>query len=497
MLQSKDIKNLSELTTSFCSTHRKVEFFREFIKILRLGKLHSIFSKVKQKGIPALCLIEILICSVFTGQKNVHRLVGSFWGELASYGKDAYYRIKGNGRIYWRQFLFGVARQAVEKTQDGKCQSDTTALIFDDTVLEKSGRTIEGVSKIWDHVIGRSVLGYQLLVMGYYNGGVFIPLDFSFHRRGMKNKKKPYGLKLKHYKDQYRKERAKDSPGQERKKELDTDKITAAAKMIQTAVKKGFAAQYVLTDSWFTCWKMVHAAKKAGLHYIGMFCKVKTLFKYRGKNMTYKAIRNLNRKNTKRNKCFGLYYIRTVVEWNGEFTVLYFTRRGKHGKWKVVLSTDTKSTFKSTIEIYQIRWSIEVFFKESKQLLGLGKEQSTDFDAQVAHTTLVMVQHIFLTLKNQMQQYETLGRLFEGTQAETLELRLHERLIALLLSLVELIDQLLEGLDAQEIVRKAINSLDAFEKIKLLLSPPAMHNNIAEPKPILEQPLTISQISNG
>jgi len=33
-----------------------------------------------------------------------------------------------------------------------------------------------------DHVTGRYIFGYKLLVCGYWNGGKFIPVDFSLHR---------------------------------------------------------------------------------------------------------------------------------------------------------------------------------------------------------------------------------------------------------------------------------------------------------------------------
>jgi hypothetical protein len=47
------------------------------------------------------------------------------------------------------------------------------------------------------------------------------------------------------------------------------------------------------------------------------------------------------------------------------------------------MSTNTSLSFIEMVKIYQLRWCIEVFFKESKQLFGLGKCQSTDFDAQM------------------------------------------------------------------------------------------------------------------
>ena len=117
-----------------------------------------------------------------------------------------------------------------------------------------------------------------------------------------------FGLKPKHYKKQYKKKRDSGSFGSERKKELDTTKVESVIKMIGHAVKKGLTADYVLTDSWFTCWALVETCLTNGLGFIGMFSKVKTLFMYNNKKLTYKEIRRINKKNIKRNKRFNLYY---------------------------------------------------------------------------------------------------------------------------------------------------------------------------------------------
>lgn len=93
---------------------------------------------------------------------------------------------------------------------------------------------------------------YQLLTMGLYDGTMFIPVDFSFHREKGKNKKNKYGLKPKYFKKQFSKKRDKKTSGYIRKKELDTSKISMVVKMIKASVKNGITADYVLTDSWFT-----------------------------------------------------------------------------------------------------------------------------------------------------------------------------------------------------------------------------------------------------
>ena len=476
MLPTKDIKNLSELTLTFCSKHNRSEFFTDFVNILKLGKLHACFKKAKQKGISSVHLLEILLSFPFLEQRNVHCFIHSSWCSFVTYGKDAYYRLKKNPNIHWRGFLLGTVQQGLktlEKTlEKAETHLGVKAFIFDDTTIEKTGNKIEGVSKVWNHVIRRSVLGYQLLVMGYYDGTMFMPINFSFHREKGKNKKVLYGLKPKHYKGQKKKKCPNQSHGYLRRKELSSSKIASSVKMLKLAIKKGIIAQYVLTDSWFTCWEMVSITLENGLQYVGMFSKVKTKFSYRNKDSTYKEIRKENRKNVKRNKKFNLYYIRTVVQWRGTPVVLYATRKGKRGSWKTLLSTDLSANFSDTVAIYQIRWSIEVFFRESKQSLRIGKSQSTDFDTQIADTTIAMMQYIFLSIKNRMEKYETLGKLFKNTKEACLEMKLHDRLIALLIAIAEIIDQMFDQVDSCQMISKMIENPKLFERLKRLIEPP-------------------------
>jgi len=475
MLQSKDIKNLSELKQSFVKSHKKPEFFLEFMNILKVGRLHAIFSNSKQKGISSLHLIRLLLVFPFIDQKSVFSFTKSFWQKFAGYGKDAYYRLKNNPRINWRAFHFGIVKLMLKTIESRQFEADNQsnapkAFVFDDTVLPKTGKAIEGISRIWDHVIHVSVLGFQLLVMGYYDGTMFMPINFSIHRSKGKNKNQPFGLKPKHYRKQYKKTRASNTAGYERKKELDTSKIESAVKMIITAVKQNFKAEYVLTDSWFTCWELVDTTIKNGMTYIGMFSIVKTLFIYRNKELSYGKIRRLNRKKIKRNRRFNIYYIRTVVEWKGQYVVLLFTRKGKNGKWKCLICTDLSLSVTKILEIYQIRWTIEVFFKECKQSLGLGKSQSNDFDAQIADTTITMVQYLFLALRNRIDNYETMGQLFNGTKDNLVKLSLHERLIALLIAIIDIVVCLLdEDSDEETIMLKAINNDDALDKLLKLM----------------------------
>jgi hypothetical protein len=105
-------------------------------------------------------------------------------------------------------------------------------------------------------------------------------------------------------------------------------------------------------------------------------------------------------------------------------------------------------------------------------MLNLGKSQSNDFDGQIADTTISMIQYLFLALQNQIESYETLGRLFENTKAEILDIKLHERLLHLLIEILKIIETLFENSDSDVIMTKLLNNDNAFKQLKLLLNTP-------------------------
>ena len=117
----------------------------------------------------------------------------------------------------------------------------------------------------------------------------------------------------------------------------------------------------------------------------------------------------------------------------------------------------------------------QVFFREAKQLLGLGKCQSNDFDAQIADTTITLIQHILLTLKYRFEHYETKGALFNDVREGIIQSRLDERLWGLFIELLRLIEVLFDGIDEMELWEKILNDEKVYEMInKLLPNEPEM-----------------------
>ena len=138
----------------------------------------------------------------------------------------------------------------------------------------------------------------------------------------------------------------------------------------------------------------------------------------------------------------------------------------------MILTTDASLSYLQAMELYQIRWTIEVFFKESKQYLNLGGCQSTNFEAQIADTTITMIQYILLTLRKRFDDYESRGEIFRTAGEEMLERRLHvglwELLITIMKIIIETLNVVVEDIDA--CINRIINS-DKLKGILELISP--------------------------
>ena len=92
-----------------------------------------------------------------------------------------------------------------------------------------------------------------------------------------------------------------------------------------------------------------------------------------------------------------------------------------------------------------------------------------DFDAQIADTTITMIQHMLLTLKYRFEYYETKGALFNKVREGIIESRLDERLWGLFIELIRLIEALFDGIDEMELWEKFLRDERAYWMIERLL----------------------------
>jgi len=408
--------------------------------VMKSFKLKSLCHQIKFKKEEGYSVTEILALMMMFPLmllNSVHALYRSHYENVTTMKKDAIYRMKNNQKMPWRSLLLGVNKRLKQLVNPEGHVSDQSAFIIDDTIDARVGKKIENISIVHDHAGNKkgSKLGFKNLTLGLFDGKSFSPLDFSLH---MEKK-----LKVKERKKQYQKEVDPRSPGAKRRKECQDDKISNALKMLKRAVKHGFKAKYVLVDSWFSSKEFIRTIrelKDQSMHVVCGVRKDKRYYTYNEQKMNAKTLLATLKKESKEKRCRkrNTRYYEVIVDYEGVGLVrLYFCRFPYQKKWRLFLSTDTSLTFLNMLEIYSIRWTIEVFFKEAKQHLKLGKCQSRDFDAQIAHVSTSYILYIFLAYFRRINDYESLGGLFESVNEELMEKNVAQKLW-------ELFDELLQ-----------------------------------------------------
>ncbi len=376
---------------------------------------------VKKDGYHASHLLFILLILPLLKVKTVHSFCQKHWLHWSSAKKDTLYRFKQNANYRWRTFMYKTNRQIFKAIELSKELQQDTYFVIDDTILTKLGKKIENVSFIHDHNLGRSVLGFCIVILGLFTAQGFYPLDFAYcfgKKRHSKSPEETIGDPRK-------------SSGRRSFEAKHYSKLELSLMMIQTAVKSGIVPSYVLFDSWYAWPKLINAIREINqnIHVICRLKKSNVQYEYQGKKYKLAPLYQKVKAQLKKDKRTGLLLKRVTVKLpqSNETAVIIFSKgyrepeidkpksskKKNEPKWVAFLSTDTSLHASTIIKKYTKRWPIEVCFKECKQLLGLGKDQSNDFNAQVFSTTVSFLRYNLLNYLNKVENYRTLGELFE------------------------------------------------------------------------------------
>jgi len=435
MRQSKGIQNLSEIDCFSASEISILATFNRVLNAFNLSGINKMLNKAKDRGILPSNIFQILFMLPFVNLKNIRSLFLSGIRSEVNGERDTYYRFLKNPNIPWRRVLLAFVVQfckVVNKHSEDKGQPTTPkCIIVDDSLLPKTGKKIELIGKVFDHCTHRYLLGIKLLLVAFWDGKSFIPMDFSLHNEPTKSKKR--GLKAKELEEQFSKQRDEDSPSFERIGEVVKNKIQVAIDMIKRIVNQGFVADYVLVDSWFVSEDFIRSILNIKLknskilNMIGLM-KSNRYIKIKDKSYLLSKLPELKRKQIRYCKKYSCSYIPLLVCYKGLDLKIFLIRMKGQNSWKVLISTDQTLSFTKAMKIYQIRWSIEVFFKDAKQNLNLGKCQSVDFDSHIASISLTCMNYLALAMARRFDHYETIGNLFKSMKDQILKDTLVKRI---------------------------------------------------------------------
>jgi len=140
----------------------------------RIKSLLKACNIIKRTGHSVNQIIFDLFLIPFLAMSNVFLFVRSQY-EQATSEKNRYYRFLENAKFNWRLFILNLSHKI---NQEINQQAETIKFfVLDDTIIQVTGKLIECVSYVYDHVSGKAVLGFQKLVLGIFNGAHFLPIS--------------------------------------------------------------------------------------------------------------------------------------------------------------------------------------------------------------------------------------------------------------------------------------------------------------------------------
>lgn len=377
-------------------------------KTMTIPTLLSRAGITKRSGLPAPDVIYLLLVWVWLKASSIHLFSRDSLQGFADARKDVIYDFLKREDANWRGFHLQVARKTYQDHKLNACR--IKAFVVDDSVKIRTGKKMGGVSRHFDHLTGRSVKGQQVLTLGLATECTFLPLDQDIY---ISNKQ----IQPQAFEDN------RSIAARRYKQAIELTKPELLALAVKRAIRHGFEADYFLADAWFGNKSTLRMTEENSMIAVLRMKKDKTKYRYTtfkdgGKQECMLTAVELFQKTVRKqwDKISGTsYQAKTLnVDLNLAnkksdpdhwITVrLQFVRgtdedskpqAGKHD-WALFLCTDSELSPQKILEIYALRWGIEVYFKESKQNLGLLKEQTITFTSHLASINLTAIRYLML-----------------------------------------------------------------------------------------------------
>ncbi len=327
---------------------------------------------------------------------------GNREGEKSNRPEDVLYNVLGREDINWCKQAMMTSRSVLKQNDLGP--ESKRAFVADDSIKVRRGRKVEGASKHWDHTEQRTIFGQQVVEFGLAGEMGFLPLDRQIYMSSEAAVEKPED---KGFRDE------RSAAARDMARARDEDKQSMFRRMLKRCLRVGFKAKYVIADAWFGSKENVEAAIEAGVEAVFQMKRGKLKYQvsekggkvsYNAKQLYEKHRRKLKRANRKaRYKTFRLRAWLNLEKkankperWQEVVLVFSAPADSTGENWVVFLTTDLEATAEKVLEIYALRWSIEVYFKEVKQNFGFLAEQSGRYQFSYASVHLAAIRYALI-----------------------------------------------------------------------------------------------------
>jgi len=388
------------------------------------------------------------------------------------------YDFLGREDINWRGLGSELARRVYQANDLGP--RSQCAFVVDDTTQARAGRKVEGTSCYFDHTEGRTRKGHQVLHLGLAAEKGFLPLEAQMVMGEKCRVEKP---KNKPFRDQ------RSAAARDMRRAAESTKHGLFRDMLRRAVRSGFRAAFVLGDAWFGCKENIACCLELNLTALFQMKRGLLTYRYHGRPYTVYQLYGLVQRRMRpasRRARFKTASLVVSLDANTdggrsahwvEVRLVFSApvRATSADTWVVFLCTNVELSDAKILEVYALRWSIEIYFKEIKQNLGFLKEQSGRYQLAYASVHLAALRYLLL-----FEAMLRAGQLSYGEIRDRESGRLQTLTYAALLWQLfrALIEGALEGL-VRDLGRKAIKkvlaaidqSIEGFLNQALQISP--------------------------
>ena len=428
-----------------------------------IARLRAAISRQRRSdGEPLPSLLCALLVWPLLKVKSLHCFCAELCQILAGQ-VSVLYDFLGREDINWRGLSSELARQIYQDNEIGA--RSQRAFVVDDTSKARAGRKVQGTSCYYDHTEGRMRKGHQVLQLGLAAEKGFLPVEAQIVMGEKCAIDKP---KDKPFHDQ------RSSAARDLRRAREQTKHQLFRDMLQRALRAGLSARYVLADAWFGCKENILCCLDNELVGIFQMKRGNLAYQYQGHRYTASQLyAKVQRRMQPKNRQARYKTASLIVSINLEMddrqadrwveVRLVFSapvRASSTGTWVVFLCTDLTLSDAKILEVYALRWSIEVYFKEIKQNLGFLKEQSGRYQLAYASVHLAALRYLLL-----FEAMLRSGQLTYGEIRDRESGRLQTLTYAALLWQLfrALIEGALEGLIrdlGRKVVRRVLNAID-------------------------------------
>jgi hypothetical protein len=339
---------------------------------LSIPSLVTIFGIVKE-GLDAASLLLLYIFRILSLKRSTHDFLKSSNDPLV----EELTGLKGvNSSVISKflnneRFLLKPLQEAVVSRIASilvKSHSEGI-LVFDNTIISKTGKSHQRARKLKDSATGQYVIGYDIVSAHFRYNGISFPLLFEFALG------KEYATR-----------------------------VEIACGLLKRLHKLGFRNMYVVFDSAYFAEEFTDLLDELGYTWV---TKSKTNRIFEDEYAIPTPIRDISRtidpKEYHQHKKYpNLWYTTKTLYLNSGYMVRVVfiqnidPQEGEDSEYFLV-SNWINMHGSNLINLYKKRWCIETFYRDSKQNLVLGKYHGTSLRGIINHTALVFMAYLLIS----------------------------------------------------------------------------------------------------